>query len=1258
MFFLFKVSISQCNWVAVGPNDFDNPAFAACNHLSLALDTNGVPIVAYTDVASNYKIMVRKHQAGIVWQDVGIQQFSAANANTPHIGVDPITNTAFIAYSDPVFSFKITVKKNIGPNWVNVGLPGFSPGSTNLTRIAFSSTGMPYVAYVDQFNGGIAVKSFNGTSWVNVGANINFNNSQKLFIQIDPTGTPFVASVNSSGSLTVLSYNGSSWVSVGTLSSYNSNSHMDFKLNNTGSPYIAYGDVSNGNAVSVLNYNGSAWFNVGSAGFSPANVSEIALAVNGNNPNVVFRNSSNTGSAMSFTGSNWVYIGSTAFTPESSAQNNLMFDKSGNLYHASRSTFITTMKYNGASWQSLCNYGFNSFYSAPNTFNSVVLDPLDNLHTVGSGTPGIIASVFTGSSFSVTGNTGFIGTSSSGVKCKMVYDGSGTPYVGVIDNNNNLSVLKLTGSTWQVVGSAGISLSTPVNEFDIAVDVFGVPYVLFEESSLPRVKKFISGSWTYVGASIPSSGGKLKLAINSFGIPYVAKYGSTGSMFVWEFNGTSWVLIGNFYSPALPSYSPLDLKTDATGALYLAYSEYFSSSVNYKLVVRKFSSGVWQLLGNSISPGDIWNTSLELDKSNSPIVAFADLTNSNKAVVKKWSGTSWQTLGSAFVSSGESFNTKLHMKSNNTLMISYQSAGYCYVKNFSNAFPLVSTLPSSITLCVGGNGILSSNPTYTGSLNYQWQSSTGSVFTNIINGTNYSGATTNSLNINNASLVMSGNKYRCLVISACDTLATSISTLNVVNNLPITITTTSTSVCPGQSTFLTALGAATYTWSSAANTSTIIVNPIVNTTYTVSGTNSFGCSGTNTIIISVNPTPTLSITVSSPTVCLGTSTNLLVNGANTYTWSTSSTSNSINVLPITTSTYSVIGTNTLGCSSTNSVTVNLNTTCSDVWPGDANSDGIANSLDVFEIGINFAQTGAARSTTNNVWSPFFANNWIGLTTTSKNMVHSDCNGDGIINLQDTLAIYNNYGFTHSFKLLSTSSSSLDISIYSDQTSVPPGNWGSASIYLGDTLNPINSLYGVSFDVVYDTSLIQTDSVYIEYLSSFLSSGGANILFRKKVFANSVIFAASVRSNLTTVSGYGKIAKLHYKIKPTALINSTLNLYLQNGKKTNNSGVINSLTTGSGTVNINSISTNIESLLSVSHSIYPNPSTGFVNLIGDFVQDDKIVLVNGIGQIVFEQNLSSGNNKIQISNLANGLYQYVIYRNKLKSSSGKIALQKL
>ncbi len=117
-------------------------------------------------------------------------------------------------------------------------------------------------------------------------------------------------------------------------------------------------------------------------------------------------------------------------------------------------------------------------------------------------------------------------------------------------------------------------------------------------------------------------------------------------------------------------------------------------------------------------------------------------------------------------------------------------------------------------------------------------------------------------------------------------------------------------ICVGQSATLTAYptGAASYSWSSGENGSTITVSPLVNTPYTVTVTSTSGCFATVSNSLIVNPIPATG--VNSPTICSGQTANLTATGASTYGWSSTTLGSTAAVttptLTVTTS-YTVTG---------------------------------------------------------------------------------------------------------------------------------------------------------------------------------------------------------------------------------------------------------------------------------------------------------------------------------------------------------------
>jgi hypothetical protein len=144
----------------------------------------------------------------------------------------------------------------------------------------------------------------------------------------------------------------------------------------------------------------------------------------------------------------------------------------------------------------------------------------------------------------------------------------------------------------------------------------------------------------------------------------------------------------------------------------------------------------------------------------------------------------------------------------------------------------------------------------------------------------------------------------------------------------ITVNPTSLQLCANSSATITASGANTYTWSTGANSNSIVITPTAKTTYTVIGTSIAGCVSASVAVnnVTLNALPTVSVVTSSSLICAGNSVTLTANGANTYTWSTGSNSTSIVITPTANATYTVIGTNTAGCVSptaaVNNVTLN------------------------------------------------------------------------------------------------------------------------------------------------------------------------------------------------------------------------------------------------------------------------------------------------------------------------------------------------
>jgi len=148
----------------------------------------------------------------------------------------------------------------------------------------------------------------------------------------------------------------------------------------------------------------------------------------------------------------------------------------------------------------------------------------------------------------------------------------------------------------------------------------------------------------------------------------------------------------------------------------------------------------------------------------------------------------------------------------------------------------------------------------------------------------------------------------------------------------LTVTASAQPICVGATTTLSVVtgtvSITSYSWSTSATTTTISVNPVITTTYAVTGFDAQGCTGRARYTLTVNPLPIVTATSDSVgTVCKGRAVVITAGGATTYTWSNSATTPTIAVTPTTTTTYTVMGTDGNGCENMATVTQSVSTTC-------------------------------------------------------------------------------------------------------------------------------------------------------------------------------------------------------------------------------------------------------------------------------------------------------------------------------------------
>jgi len=195
----------------------------------------------------------------------------------------------------------------------------------------------------------------------------------------------------------------------------------------------------------------------------------------------------------------------------------------------------------------------------------------------------------------------------------------------------------------------------------------------------------------------------------------------------------------------------------------------------------------------------------------------------------------------------------------------------------------------------------------------------------------------------------SGVVTETIDVPASGTYTLTLSNSNCSTSIPITLnvlptinTSSPTTICLGNSATIFVTGGTSYIWSPAAGLSnptgqTVIANPLTSTTYTILGTNQYGCSNTGnaSVSVSVNPLPTININPSTISICKGSSTILNAIGNTVappvnYIWKpisglSGNTTASVTALPtVAIVNYTVTGTDQNGCYNTAGVTITVN----------------------------------------------------------------------------------------------------------------------------------------------------------------------------------------------------------------------------------------------------------------------------------------------------------------------------------------------
>lgn len=313
-----------------------------------------------------------------------------------------------------------------------------------------------------------------------------------------------------------------------------------------------------------------------------------------------------------------------------------------------------------------------------------------------------------------------------------------------------------------------------------------------------------------------------------------------------------------------------------------------------------------------------------------------------------------------------------------------------------------------------------------------------------------------------------------------------------------------------------------------------------------------------------------------------------------------------------------------------------------VWAGDTDTSQLVNNFDLLPIGLGFGQTGTIRLNADLLFDCEPSRDWNTSTpVTNINYKHSDCDGNGVVNGDDTTAIVQNWGLSYSRH---SSSLTGNVPIYVDNYVAVEGATVHVPIMLGDSTNPVDSAYGLAFTITYDPALVDSASVSVDFANSWFGLQNSDMISISKDFYQAgQIQVGITRIDQMTRNGQGQIGDLHLTIKDDIIRrsnNNRINLNVTNVRLISNREIArgtNSIPTSIAVIDTTVLHQAPLQTASDQVTVYPNPSNDKLTVeVADGVLE-LVELVSITGQRLASYNTQGTRLQLSTQRLTNGIY---------------------
>jgi PKD repeat protein len=339
-----------------------------------------------------------------------------------------------------------------------------------------------------------------------------------------------------------------------------------------------------------------------------------------------------------------------------------------------------------------------------------------------------------------------------------------------------------------------------------------------------------------------------------------------------------------------------------------------------------------------------------------------------------------------------------------------------------------------------------------------------------------------------------------------------------------------------------------------------------------------------------------------------------------------------------------------------------------VFPGDANKDGVANFYDLLDLGVGNGLAGPQRPNATIEWVGQLAPDWPQETVEGVNYKHLDCDGNGIIDNDDALAITTNYTFMDAPNPTAEASAPLiyiefdQDTIYINPDTLSENIKVTAHLKIGNQALPAENVYGLALYLGYSSDLVYEDSISVAYDdNSFFGPSDEVYWLPNNQYAEEQMDLGITRIDGNSVDGFGKIGEVVYIIN-SDIIDGRIDdgdahfIVSVNGVKmidsTGNELDINLENTPSTLVfaKVETETTNTTNLgLAQKIDLFPNPATEKVVIRITDLEGESLEVFNNFGQTLLERNINDSQIELNTKGWNVGIY-FV----KIKTAEGVVS----